>query len=153
MNVQLEHFETCWDEMTALFRGHYEEIAHFKDIELDPDAQAYAELAATDHLRIFTVRDEGALVGYAMFVVRRNPHYRGSLTAVQDVLYLKPEYRRGMTGVRLLRLSERSLAAEGVQVVYHHVKRTNRVGELLERLGYELTDQLYAKRLDKKKGA
>jgi hypothetical protein len=37
-----------------------------------------------------------------------------------------------------------------VQVVYHHAKRTNRVGELLERLGYELVDEIYAKRLENK---
>lgn len=149
--IQHEPFVDCWDEMKDLFRGHYEEIAFYKDIALDPDERAYVELARRGMLRIYTVRDAGALVGYVMFLVRPNPHYQGSLNAVQDVLYLKPEYRRGLTGVRLLKLAERRLAAEGVQVVYHHVKATNRVGELLGRLGYELVDQLYAKRLDKKK--
>lgn len=149
--IQHEPFVDCWDEMKDLFRGHYEEIAFYKDIELDPDEGVYVKAAAQGMLRIYTVRDAGALVGYVMFLVRPNPHYKASLTAAQDVLYLKPEYRRGLTGVRLLRMAEQRLAAEGVQVVYHHVKRTNRVGELLGRLGYDLVDQVYAKRLDKKK--
>lgn len=151
--VQHEPFVDCWDEMKDLFREHYEEIAFYKDIELDPDEDAYVKLAARGLLRIYTVRDAGALVGYVMFLVRPNPHYRRSLNAVQDVLYLKPEYRRGRTGVTLIRVAETRLRAEGVQVVYHHVKRTNRVGQLLARLGYELVDEVYAKRLDKKKGA
>jgi mannose-6-phosphate isomerase-like protein (cupin superfamily)/L-amino acid N-acyltransferase YncA len=150
--VQHEPFADCWDEMKELFRGHYEEIAFYKDIELEPDEPAYVRLAEAGLLRVFTVRDAGALVGYVMFIVRWNPHYRSSLIAMQDVLYLKPEYRRGRTGITLIRVAETRLRAEGVQVVYHHVKRTNRVGELLERLGYELVDQLYAKRLDKKEG-
>lgn len=150
--VQQEPLEDAWPDMEALFRAHYEEIAHYKDIALAPNAAAYRKLASRGVMRAYTVRDAGDLVGYAVFLVRRNPHYWGSLQAIQDVLYLEPAYRRGMTGVRLLRHAEERLRAEGVQVVYHHVKRTNRMGELLERLGYEHVDQVYAKRLDKKKG-
>lgn len=148
--VQHEHLVDAWPEMNQLYREHYEEIAFYKDIALEPDEETYMALAPA--LRVYTVRDGGALVGYAMFLVRPNPHYRSSLTATQDVLYLKPAYRRGMTGVRLLRHAEDRLRAEGVQVVYHHAKRTNRVGELLGRLGYDLVDTIWAKRLDKKKG-
>lgn len=150
--IQHEPLADCWGEMTDLFGEHYQEIAHFKDIALEPDELAYFKLAGAGAIRVYTVRDAGELVGYAMFILRPNPHYRSSLTAVQDVLYLKPAYRRGRTGITLIRVSETRLRAEGVQVVYHHVKRTNRVGELLARLGYDLVDQVYAKRLDKKKG-
>jgi GNAT superfamily N-acetyltransferase len=85
-----------------------------------------------------------------IFFLRPNMHYRRSLQAAQDVLYLHPDYRRGMAGVTLIRVAETRLRAEGVQVIYHHAKRTNRVGELLERLGYEHVENVYAKRLDKK---
>jgi N-acetylglutamate synthase-like GNAT family acetyltransferase len=65
------------------------------------------------------------------------------------VLFLHPEHRSGFAGVRLIQYAEKQLKTLGVQVVYHHAKRTNRVGELLERLGYEFVDGLYAKRLDR----
>lgn len=151
--IQHEPLADCWDEMTELFGEHYREIAHYQDIALEPDAETYFKLAAQGAVRIYTARDAGELVGYVMFLLRHNPHYMSSLNALQDVLYLRPSHRRGMTGVRLLKLAEERLRAEGVQVVYHHVKRTNRVGELLARLGYDLVDEVYAKRLDKKKGA
>lgn len=138
------------EECIGLLRAHYAEVAHFKDIPLEPDLGAYAKLEQAGELRRYTVRDGARLVGYALFFVRRNHHYAGSLQAWQDVMYLDPDYRRWRTGIGLIRFAEARLKAEGVQVVYHHAKRTNRVGELLGRLGYELVDEIYAKRLDKR---
>jgi GNAT superfamily N-acetyltransferase len=146
---QTERVSELWDEMYPLLEAHWEEIAHYKDIPLEPDVTAYAALEEAGALRCYTVRDADKLIGYAVFFVRRGMHYSGSLQAIQDVLFLLPEYRRGGTGPRLIRYSERQLAAEGVQAVYHHCKITNRVGGLLVRLGYELIDEVYGKRLDK----
>lgn len=136
-------------EMEPLLRRHYHEIAKYKDIELSPDWEVYAMLEADQALRCYTARDDGVLVGYAVFFVRYNLHYQHSLQAVQDVLFIDRDHRRGMaTGVRLIKEAERRLAALGVQVVYHHAKRVNRMGELLQRLGYELSDEVFAKRLN-----
>lgn len=148
--MQQEDIRDAWAEMMAIYPEHYEEVAFYKDIPLAPDEDSYMRIAP--NTRLYTVRHGAELVGYALFIVRQNPHYKTSLTAVQDVIYLKPAHRRGLTGVRLIRLAEERLRAEGVQVVYHHAKRSNQFGDLLGRLGYELVDQLYAKRLDKKKG-
>jgi len=147
---QAERITDLWPELEPLLAEHYREIAHFQDIPLDPDKEAYAALQQTGHLRCYTVRDRGRLVGYCFFVVKPNIHYRSSRQAHQDVLYVAPAYRRGRTGVTLIRVAETRLRAEGVQVVYHHAKRTNKVGDLLGRLGYELVDEIYAKRLDKR---
>jgi GNAT superfamily N-acetyltransferase len=145
---QRERVSDLWNEAGSLLEKHWHEIAHWKDIVLDPDIGFYAAGEAAGLIRCYTARDGDNLVGYVVFFVRHNPHYRASLQAVQDVLFLLPEYRSGMAGVRLIREAERYLASEGVQVVYHHVKRTNKVGELLVRLGYEIVDEIYAKRLD-----
>lgn len=149
---QAERLSDLWPEIDPLLQAHWREVAHYQDIELDPDEEAYAEVEARGQLRTYTARENGRLIGYVIFFVRPNHHYAGSLQAWQDVLYLDPEHRRGRAGVTLIRVAETRLRAEGVQVVYHHAKRTNRVGELLGRLGYELVDEIYAKRLDKKKG-
>lgn len=147
---QAERIGHLWPELEPLLEAHWREVAHYQDIGLEPDKDAYAEHEQAGALRCFTARDAGRLVGYAFFFVRPNMHYRGSLQAWQDVLFLHPDYR-GRAGVTLIRVAETRLRAEGVQVVYHHAKRTNRVGELLGRLGYELVDEIYAKRLDKNK--
>lgn len=150
---QAERLSDLWDEMRPLLELHWREVAHYQDIELEPDVDAYADVEAAGQMRLFTARDRGRLVGYAAFFVRPSHHYASSLQALQDVLYLHPDYRRGRAGATLIRVAETRLRAEGVQVVYHHAKRISQVGELLERLGYELVDEIYAKRLDKKKGA
>lgn len=148
---QTESVEAFKSQAGALLREHYLEIAHYKDIELDPDFEAYEAAERAGCVRVYTCRDiAGELVGYAVFFVRPNMHYRGSLQAVQDVLYVARAHRYGMAGVHLIKYAEQSLRAEGVQVVYHHVKRTNKVGQLLERLGYQAVDMIYAKRLDRK---
>ena len=145
---QAERASDIWEEIQGLLQAHYEEIAHYQDIPLDPDQEAYMAAEAQGQLRVYTVRDTTKLVGYGVFFVKRNIHYRSSIQAVQDILFLSPEYRKGRVGVRLIQHAEKALAAEGVQAVYHHVKRTNQVGRLLARLGYELIDEVYGKRLD-----
>ena len=154
MTYQAEQLSDLWEELGPLLQAHWREVALFQDdIELDPDIETYAAIEASGELRTYTARDRGRLVGYAIFFVRLNHHYAGSLQAWQDVLFLAPDYRRGMAGATLIRVAETRLRAEGVQVVYHRAKRSNQVGELLEALGYTGVEQTYAKRLDKKKGA
>lgn len=150
---QAERLSDLWDEIEPLFELHYREIAHYQDIALHPHEEAYEALERLGQLRTYTVREGGALVGYVTFFVRLNHHYADSLQAWQDLLFLLPEHRRGRTGITLIRVAETRLRAEGVQVVYHHAKRSNNLGELLECLGYEPVEGIYAKRLDKKKGA
>jgi hypothetical protein len=149
--------ESLWDEAMPLLSAHWDEIAAFKDIPLEPDRELYAAGEANGILRCFTARDDTAqrfrfpgamLVGYALYFVRSNPHYKSSLQANQDVIYLAPSVRGG-TGYKFIAWCDNQLAAEGVQVVYQHVKAKHDFGKLLERQGYDLVDQIYAKRLGK----
>lgn len=150
ITYQAELVADLWPEFDPLLKRHWSEIAHYADIPLEVDRETYEGMERAGALRCYTARAAGNLIGYVVFFVRRNIHYSSSLQALQDVLFLDPHYRRGMAGATLIRVAETRLRAEGVQVIYHHVKRTNRVGELLVRLGYELVDEVYAKRLDKK---
>lgn len=145
---QAERASDIWDEIQDLLQAHWKEIAHYQDIPLVPDREAYMAAETQGQLRVYTVRDTCKLVGYGVFFVKPNIHYSTSLQAVQDILFLSPEYRKGRVGIQLIKHAERALAAEGVQAVYHHVKCSNQVGRLLARMGYELIDEVYGKRLD-----
>jgi GNAT superfamily N-acetyltransferase len=150
IKVQQEQVSEIWGELIPLLEQHWREIAHYQDIALDVDREAYETLEHIGCIRCWTARAAGALVGYVVFFVRPNMHYRASKQALQDVLFLLPEYRRGRAGVTLIRVAETRLRDEGVQVVYHHAKKRHpRVGELLGRLGYDLVDEIWAKRLDR----
>lgn len=136
-----------FEEVLPLVRKHYKEIAHYADIPLDPSLDQYARFEEMGLLRIFTARDShGFLIGYSVFFVRPNLHYKSSLQAVQDVLYIDPD-RRGF-GMKFIEWCDQQLREEKVQAVYHHVKVKHDFGKLLERLGYQLIDLIYARRLD-----
>lgn len=139
---------TLLQEMLPMLTDHWLEVAHFKDIPLDPDLGFYMNLQAANVLRTFTVRRAGELCGYAVFVLKHNPHYKTSLQAVQDIVYLDPTVR-GSLGLRFLKFCDEQLAAEHVQAVYHHVKASHNFGLVLQRIGYELVDLIYTRRLDK----
>lgn len=146
MNYQREAVADVLDEIKPLLELHWREIAHYQDIELDPDYEFYR---STPAVRVFTARDSGILIGYGVFFVSQNKHYRQSKQAVQDILFVHPEYRGTMVGFRLIRFCDKQLKDEGCQVVYHHMKQAHQFGPLLERAGYELVDLIYGKRLDK----
>ena len=147
VEFQLEGPGRSIEEALPLFKRHYEEIAKYKDIPLEVDLETYARIEAAGGLRCYSARDAGRLVGYVIFFVKNHPHYASTLFASQDVLYLDPDYRKGMTGLRLIRFADRQLEAEGVQVVTQHVKTYADFGPLLERLGYEKVETVYMRRL------
>jgi GNAT superfamily N-acetyltransferase len=148
----LEGFEAARAAgLEQLGARHWTEIAHFRDIPLEVDWDAYAAFEAAGRLRTFTVRIDGQLVGYCLFILSHHPHYKSSLYAMQDVLFLAPEHRGAHIGAQLIRFCEERLRVEGVQVVTQHskAKRELDLGPLLTRLGYELVDTVWAKRLDR----
>lgn len=154
MKFARETMEEVVGEIQPLLLKHWQEIAHYQDIALDPDYGRYAAMERSGVLRIFTARDSGTLVGYGIFCVAPGLHYRQSKQAVCDILFVDPEHRRGLgVASALLRHCESALNLEEVQVVYHRTKAAHDFGNLLERLGYELVDRTFARRLDRGRNA
>ena len=148
VTFQRERAQDLWAEIEPLLVEHYNEIATFKDIPLAPDKAQYNAADDAGKLRLYTARKAGELVGYAAFLVTQNPHYTTSKQALQDVIFVSAEHRRGRLGLQLLLYAEQELTADNVDVVYHHVKiKHPALGKLLEHLGYEATETMYSKRL------
>jgi len=143
-----ESIAACMVEAKALVEQHYHEIAHYPDIPLDPDWDTYLKAEHAGAVRAYFVRDDGTLRGYAIFFVRPNMHYKTSLQANQDILYIDRSLR-GTTPLRFIKWCDAQLKAEGCQVVYHHVKVAHDFGPILKRMGYEAIDTIWGKRLDK----
>lgn len=143
-------------EMVPLWKEHYQELAHFTDIALDPDMEVYFKVSAAGSLRIYTARQVdyvsgvSILVGYNIFVVTNHPHYKTFKQANQDIVYLDQKMRKGLSGYRFMKWCDIQLKNESVQVVYQHARARRSFGPLLERMGYRLMDFVYAKRLDQK---
>lgn len=146
ITFQREAVADVIEEIKPLIALHWREIAHYQDIPLDPDWDFYSR---NHTIRVFTARDNGTLVGYSVFFIAPNRHYKTSIQAVQDILFLHKDYRHGKIAYRMIKFCDCELKAEGAQVVYQHVKAAHDFGPLLGLLDYELVDLIYAKRLDK----
>ena len=150
VQIQRESFDALWADADALLERHWREIAAYDDIELAVDVDRYREMERADSLRILTARADDVLIGYAVFVVHTHGHYRHSKQALQDVFYVHPDHRGVRIGLKLIDASEAMLKAEGVQVVYQHVKCAHpELGRLLEHRGYTRSEWIYGKRLDR----
>ena len=135
-------------ESWPLLERHYQEIAHYADIPLAPDIEQYLAWEQAGILRAYSVRlGMGTLIGYAVYLIRPHPHYRSSLTAIQDILFILPEHRG--RGLAFIDWCDQQLKAENVQVVLHHCKAAHDFGRALMRLGYEKIDIIYGRRLDR----
>lgn len=144
---QTESIVDLWAELLPLLRDHWDELAPWQDIPLNPDPEFYGAMEAAGMLYVYTVRVDGVLAGYGIYVMRAHPHSQDSIQAYQDALYVSPEYRRGGIGRGLIEYADQELAKEGVEVVYQHVKKIHDFGRLLESLGYEYVEKVYAKRI------
>jgi len=147
----LERIDQCLEEGVELLRAHWQEIAMFQDLQiLDPDFEKYNEAEKKGALIIATVRDAETmqLVGYHVTFIVTMLHYRGVLGAMDDIHYLKPEYRLGWTAVRLIKFAEREARRRGAHLSIARAKAKSDHGALYKRLGYDLSDEVFLKRLD-----
>lgn len=135
------------EELRPLLVEHFAESEHFKDIELEPNFDAYAQLDNAGMLRVFTVRVDKELVGYSILFVMPSYHYKNSIQAHHDVLFVKKDHRG--IGRSFIQFCDSELRDEGVQVVYQSVKLSANHGPLLQRIGYEPVDLVFYRRLDK----
>lgn len=152
-SFQQESLAGVKDEVQALLQAHYDEIAHFQDIPLAPDWDRYAAAEANDILKIFTIRRDGELVGYEAMFVAPNMHYSDSVQAVQDVLFLKKEYRGHRVGLNFMNWCDNQLREWGVEAVMQHTKKRPDLylGPILKHIGYEPMDEIWVRRLNERK--
>lgn len=143
------------DGWENLLVEHWVEVAMDRDIiPLAVDWDRYRLFEKTEAFKTLAMRKDGVLVGYSAWFINPHLHYKTTLFALNDVIYLDPAYRRGLAGARLVREAENALAALGaVKAIYHtklHVqlgKRAGTLGDLLLALGYKHIENTYAKLL------
>jgi len=158
--TQVPKYTLRWEPIQALLeegieellRNHWVEVAMDKDsIPLDPDWDRVFALEDVGEFAAAALRRNGKLIGYNAFAIYPHVHYKSTLHAFNDVVYVDPA-ERGIAGVRLVRGVEPMLKALGVKKVIYHTKlhvhvghSEGLVGDLLGRLGYKHFENLYCK--------
>jgi hypothetical protein len=143
--------ETLFDvvaDIEPLLRQHYEELTLHKDrITLDPMWGEYKALEDLGRFALFTAREDGELVGYAAFFLVCHLHYAGTKMAINDVLFLRADKRRGTTGIKLLKFCEQALRELGTDKLTYHVKHSLDWSAILHRMGYADEEKIVGKML------
>ena len=111
--------------------------------KLDPDWDFYYRVEAQDKLWVLTARSGGCLIGYTVMMLSSDPHYRKLMRATEDIHFLLPEYRKGLTGYRMLAKTKRAMKEKGAHTVTFRTKANANHGLLFERLGGVLHDLVY----------
>jgi GNAT superfamily N-acetyltransferase len=102
-------------------------------------------------LIIVNVRDAQTreLVGYHITFLHAALHYKNVVCALDDIHYLQPAYRSGWTAIRLLKFAEQEARKRGAHLSIARAKAKSQHGALFARLGYDLGDEVWFKRLDR----
>jgi len=146
ITYQEESAQDCLEEIKPLIEMHWEEIALYKDkIKLNPDFDKYLLLDSMGMLHILTARDDDKLIGYFISFIQPSMHYKESVFATNDILYIDPTYRKGSVGYKLFKKAEKSLKEIGVDVIIIHAKVNNDFKPLMDKLGYERIEYNYSK--------
>lgn len=140
------------DGLEDLTIFHWQEVDHFQDkFPLKVNYLAYQMAERLGEFRGVSARRGRRLVGYAGYFVR--PDLQHSATwAVNNVLYLDPDERKGWDGLKLMTAARDLLKPLGVDVIIQavktphstDVKRHARMAALMKRAGYVPYENLFA---------
>jgi len=130
-----ERIADVWDEAQLMLKDNAAESG--AGLPFQPDKATYFGMESIDALRLYTARYEDKLVGYALFIFSKHPQYSASTVALQEVVYMAPEFR-GYGAAKFLMWADVQLEAEGAEAIVRQV----RIGgpdysKTLTRMGYE----------------
>ena len=132
-----EFLKIDWDEMATKARGEVFEI----------NWQGYEALEQLGMLKVFSAKDGNKLIGYFSVVVTKSMTSKDTTNAVSDAFYLHPNYRKGMTGVKLFKFVEKYLKEDGCDNFVVTSTEHYPLDKFLTRLGFDKAETLYHKEL------
>lgn len=145
ITAQHESFEACLEEMKPLLPLHWEELALFRDkMPLDPDYAYFVRQERAGQLQFVTLRQAGELLGYYVGMIGPSPHYKSTLTAKMDVIYLVPEHRGAGAGGMLMAEIRRGLKQRGVKLWWMGSKNHKPIEALFRAFGFTDEESYFA---------
>lgn len=142
-----EPIATIWDEMIECAKAHWDETSMCKDGEvLDARLERYAYYEQIGMYHEFVARDNGKFAGFCGMYITPSMHTQEML-ATEDILYLKPEYRKGRNALRFYQFITEIVGKLGAKKIMITAPPNNVTNKLLNHLGYEHTANMYSKRL------
>ena len=146
ITYQQEFLLSAQNEIVPLLEDHWKEVSSYpQEIVLNPNWEVYHFLEKMGILSIFTARDNGKLVGYLSTMSQSSLHHKDSVFAVTDAIFIKEDYRKGFTGIRLIRFAEFALKQDGVSVFTINTTVYKPFDKLLLWMGFKHIESTYSK--------
>ncbi len=110
-----------------------------------PNADLYRAMYASGTMHPLVAFDGEVMVGFAVLIVYRNPHY-GVLMGVLESLFVGGEYRSGGAGLQLLKVAETFAAGVGAVGIFVSAPDESRLAQVMDaKRSYTLTNRAYFK--------
>lgn len=148
IHYKAKRFSESIGEIKELLDNHYDELSVTKNYPLNPDYDFYMEVDKQGNVRTALCYDDEILIGYIIYFIGLNLHYKDCLLATEDIYYLKPEYRKGTTGIKMFKFAEKYLKTLGVNMIKYSTKVHMDNSKLFEYLDCKLIEKVFVKNLE-----
>ena len=137
-------YDNFWAEGKELIEAHWNEVGTHRDIlTLNPQHEVYRILENQNQLEILTARHEGKMVGYFFLLFTNHPRDVTKILAHDDIIYIKPEFRKEWAGYKFLQFALERAIARGATIAAF-TEKADRNG-YLKRLGFSPKETIYTK--------
>jgi len=145
ISYQKETVSSFFKDAYPLFDEHHKEVSERQDlIDHNLNVDQYQIMEDRNMLEILTIRDDGKLIGYQSWILFKALHYKTVLTVSSDLLYILPEYRKGLFGYKFLKWSLSVIKKRKPQRVLIGIKPKNDFSKILKRLGANHFETTYS---------
>lgn len=117
------------------------------DYDYKPDIGEMIRYDVMGSCLLVTLRHEGTLVGYALYLIGLFKHNVDMQQAQLESVYICPEFRDGRNDIYLFRLGEEELKRRKVDFITVASSAKYPIDTLLKRRKYEPLETVYMKRL------
>lgn len=147
ITYQEEALDEFLEEAKPILEVYYRDLVPEHELPFDPNYGEYLRAQDFGNLACVTCRSDGKLVGFVMFFMLPYLYSKKERIAIEDWYYLDEHYRKGMTGIRLLKEAEKVLKSYGVGIINIVCKAHQDRTTLYERLGYTYTEKHFSKQV------
>ena len=145
VKFQRETIGDCIAESIALAKMHHGEInGALRKHSFDPNFDMYLGAERVGLLRLFTMRNDGELVGYSIFTVLRHLYY-DALFAKEEYLFVHPGFR-GFSAGKFFLWTEQQVIDEGAEIIGREVSGVD-YSRSLKKLGYVEAERGYIREI------
>lgn len=146
VQCRLAKIDEVRSRIEPLLCAHWGEVArHRSAVPLNPSWDYYYASEKIDRLVVVVAEHGVELVGYNVYFLAPMLHNMPTLLAKNDIIYIRPEYRRGSLAVRMMAMGESQAKRLGASIVSMHVKTDHDFSRLLLRAGYAEVETTFSK--------